>query len=60
MDSNRTEREEEALAKQEARAAAAEPAGIGGDVAEDSEDPAEQPLNEVGEGEADAAIPEDG
>ena len=47
MDSNQTEREEEALAKEEAEAA-----GIGGDVAKDSEDPAEQPLIEAGEGEA--------
>lgn len=52
MDSNREEREEEALAEEEAEAAAAEAAGIGGEVAKDSEDPAEQPLIEAGEGEA--------
>jgi len=52
MDSNQKEREEEALAKEEAAAAAAEAAGIGGEVAKDSEDPAEQPLIEAGEGEA--------
>lgn len=52
MDANREEREQEALAKKEAEAAAAEAAGIGGEVAKDSEDPAEQPLIEGGEGEA--------
>ncbi len=52
MDSNRAEREEEALAEEEAEAAAAEAAAIGGSAAEDSEDPAEQPLIEAGEGEA--------
>lgn len=52
MDSNREEREEEALAEEEAAAAAAEAGSIGGEVAEDSEDPAEQPLIEAGEGEA--------
>jgi len=52
MDSNQEEREQEALAKEEAEAAAAEAAGIGGEVAKDSEDPAEQPLIEAGEGEA--------
>jgi hypothetical protein len=52
MDSNQSEREEEALVKEEAEAAAAEAAHIGGEVAKDSEDPAEQPLIEAGEGEA--------
>lgn len=52
MDANREEREREALAREEAEAAAAEAAGIGGEVAKDSEDPAEQPLIEAGEGEA--------
>jgi hypothetical protein len=52
METNREEREDEALAKEEAEAAAAEAAGIGGEVAKDSEDPAEQPLIEAGEGEA--------
>jgi hypothetical protein len=54
MDSNQEEREEEGLAAEEAEAAAAEAASIGGEVAKDSEDPAEQPLIEAGE-----AIPED-
>jgi hypothetical protein len=52
MDSNQGEREKEALATEEAEAAAAEAARIGGKVAKDSEDPAEQPLIEAGEGEA--------
>jgi hypothetical protein len=52
MDSNQEEREEEGLAAEEAEAAAAEAASIGGEVAKDSEDPAEQPLIEAGEGEA--------
>ncbi len=52
MDANQEEREQEALAKEEAEAAATEAAGIGGEVAKDSEDPAEQPLIEAGEGEA--------
>jgi hypothetical protein len=52
MDANQEERKQEALAKEEAEAAAAEAAGIGGEVAKDSEDPAEQPLIEAGEGEA--------
>ena len=46
------ERDEEALAQEEADAAAAEAAGIGGDVPRDSDDPAEQPLIEAGQGEA--------
>ena len=52
METNREQREDEALAKEEAEAAAAEAADIGGEVAKDSEDPAEQPLIEAGEGEA--------
>jgi hypothetical protein len=46
------EPKDEALAREEADAAAAEAAGIGGDVPPDSDDPAEQPLIEAGEGEA--------
>lgn len=46
------EREEEELAQEEAEAAAAEAAAIGGKVPRDSDDPAEQPLVEAGEGEA--------
>jgi hypothetical protein len=52
MDFNQEEREQGALAKEEAEAAAAEAAEIGGEVTKDSEDPAEQPLIEAGEGEA--------
>ena len=52
IDSNKKEREEEALAEEEAEAAAAEAGGIGGEVRKDSDDPAEQPLIEAGEGEA--------
>jgi hypothetical protein len=43
---------EEGLAEEEAEAAAAEAARIGGDVPRDSEDPALQPLAEAGQGEA--------
>jgi hypothetical protein len=46
------EREGEALAEEEAAAAAAEAGEIGGEVPVDSDDPAEQPLIEAGEGEA--------
>lgn len=46
------EPKDEALSREEADAAAVEAAGIGGDVPRDSEDPAEQPLIEAGEGEA--------
>lgn len=46
------EHEEEELAVEEAEAAAKEAAAIGGNVQRDSEDPAEQPLVEAGEGEA--------
>jgi hypothetical protein len=52
MNSNQQEREAETLAKEEAEAAATEAGDIGGEVAKDSEDPAEQPLIEAGEGEA--------
>ncbi len=52
MDSNQKERDEETLAKEEAEAAANEAGDIGGEVAKDSDDPAEQPLIEAGEGEA--------
>jgi hypothetical protein len=46
------ERDDDALAREEADKAAAEAAGIGGDVPPDSDDPAEQPLIEAGQGEA--------
>jgi len=46
------ERGEEQLASEEAEAAAAEAGEIGGPAPEDSEDPAERPLVEAGEGEA--------
>lgn len=49
--SGEEERDEEALAEEEA-AAAAEAGEIGGAVPTDSDDPAEQPLIEAGEGEA--------
>ena len=52
MSSNQDEREEDGLATEEAEAAAAEAADIGGRVARDSKDPAEQPLIEAGEGQA--------
>jgi len=45
------EREEEEVAQEEAEAAAAEAAGIGGDIPPDTDDPAEQPLIEAGQGE---------
>jgi hypothetical protein len=43
---------EDVLAEEEAEAAAAEAAQIGGDVPQDEEDPALAPLAEAGEGEA--------
>jgi hypothetical protein len=46
------EREEEQLAEEEAEAAASEAGEIGGIVPSDTDDPAEQPLIEGGEGEA--------
>jgi len=45
------ERDEERLAEEEAEAAS-EAAGIGGQVPIDTEDPAERPLVEAGQGEA--------
>ncbi len=52
MDSNQKERKDETLAEEEAEAAAAEAAKIGGEAARDSEDPAAQLLIEAGQGEA--------
>jgi hypothetical protein len=49
---NQDERNADALAREEAEVAAAEAARIGGDAPKDSEDPAEQPLIEAGQGEA--------
>jgi hypothetical protein len=46
------ERDEELLAEEESEAAGEEAGEIGGDVPPDSDDPAEQPLIEAGEGEA--------
>jgi hypothetical protein len=43
---------EERLIEEEAEAAAAEAAKIGGEVPRDTDDPAQQPLIEGGEGEA--------
>jgi hypothetical protein len=43
---------DEPLVEEEAEAAAAEAARIGGDVPPDSDDPATQPLVEAGQGEA--------
>jgi len=43
---------EDALADEEAEAAAEEAAHIGGDVPHDTDDPAQQPLIEGGQGEA--------
>ncbi|SRR4051794_9004977 len=45
-------REEDRLVEEEAEAAAAEAAKIGGEVPVDSDDPAQRPLIEGGEGEA--------
>lgn len=44
--------DDERLIEEEAESAAAEAAKIGGDVVPDSDDPAEQPLIEAGEGES--------
>ena len=44
--------ESEELADEEAEAAGAEAAGIGGQVPPDTDDPAQQPLIDGGEGEA--------
>ncbi len=48
----RPEEESDPIAEEEAEAAAAEASHIGGDVPRDTDDPAEQPLVEGGEGEA--------
>ncbi len=52
MSTGAEKREGEGLAREEADAAAAEAAEIGGNVTPDSDDPAEQPLIEAGEGES--------
>jgi hypothetical protein len=46
------EERDEAILEEEEDAAAAEAGRIGGEVAKDSDDPAEQPLIEAGEGES--------
>lgn len=46
------EEERDPIAEEEAEAAASEAAHIGGDIPPDTDDPAEQPLIEGGEGEA--------
>lgn len=46
------ERKDEQLIEEEAEAAAAEAGEIGGEVPRDTDDPAQQPLIEGGEGEA--------
>lgn len=48
----RSEEERDPIAEEESEAAAAEAAHIGGDVPPDTDDPAQQPLIEGGEGEA--------
>jgi hypothetical protein len=48
----RPEEERDPIAEEEAEAAEAEAAHIGGDVPADTDDPAQQPLIEGGEGEA--------
>jgi hypothetical protein len=52
MDDQDQERKEERLVGEEAEAAAAEAGAIGGKVPHDTDDPAQQPLIEGGEGEA--------
>jgi hypothetical protein len=52
MNFDEQERDKQELANEEAAAAAAEAAKIGGKVKHDSADPAQQPLAEGGEGEA--------
>ena len=47
-----SEEERDPIAEEEAEAAAAEAAKIGGKVRRDSDDPARQPIDEGGEGEA--------
>jgi len=49
---NAVDERDEAFVEEEAREAAHEAAGIGGKVAPDTDDPAEQPLIEGGEGES--------
>lgn len=49
---NRPEEERDPIAEEEAEAAASEAAHIGGDIPPDTDDPAEQPLIEGGEGES--------
>jgi hypothetical protein len=52
-EANRPEEERDPVAEEEAEAAATEAAGIGGPAPDDAvEDPAERPLVEGGEGEA--------
>jgi hypothetical protein len=46
------EERDEAIVEEEEEAAAAEAARIGGEAPKDSDDPAEQPLVEAGEGES--------
>ncbi len=48
----RPEEERDPIAEEEAKAAASEAAHIGGDVPADTDDPAQQPLIEGGEGES--------
>ncbi|HEY0391646.1 MAG TPA: hypothetical protein VGC63_08055 [Solirubrobacterales bacterium] len=52
MSEQEQERNEERLVEEEAEAAAAEAAKIGGEVPVDSDDPAQRPLIEGGGGEA--------
>lgn len=52
MNEQEQERRQDPLVEEEAAAAAAEAAEIGGDVPSDTDDPAQQPLIEGGEGEA--------
>jgi hypothetical protein len=52
MDEPDRKRNEERLIEEEAEAAAAEAGEIGGEAPSDSDDPAQQPLIEAGEGES--------
>jgi hypothetical protein len=52
MNEPERKRNDEGLIEEEAEAAGAEAAKIGGDAPVDSDDPAQQPLIEAGEGEA--------
>jgi hypothetical protein len=47
-----SEEPDEAILEEEEEAAAAEAGRIGGEVAKDSDDPAQQPLAEAGQGES--------